>query len=460
MFAEILQENKVTVRCITYLVFLALLAAMFFSQYRNDVKHDLRQARDGILFEKTRWGGTQNNLLVRPLPGEADYGSVDAEVPEQVMRNMTYRLFRDISNNQFDTYLIGVLPAHKRLNPEEKQKIFEIFKRITGKTAYEVDADFNRMDLDKVMETQNMTEKQARDYLKEDYYKKLADEFAPGNTVTLLFNYEDYMPIRPELSYAEFKELIGEVRHIIGRKTTAYENFSDYGERPLSYEEALSRYETFVNTDGISDAYARLFCDHMGILLGIMPALIAAETVMRSVRQRKRDKKSYLLKEPGLDRVWTRFFSIACVTIIPVLLFAVAAAVELAAGARTLGLSAGWFAFLSYPVVWLLPTILFSAAAGLICTAVTERFAGVLVPFVFWVWSIRCWGASGSEDILYGTNMILRHNTVGEYEIYRASLDGILMNRAFYTAAAFFLVAVLRFLAEKQLKKPVKLFKF
>ena len=232
MFAEILEENKTTVRCITYLVFLALLAAMFFFPYRNGVKHDLRQARDGILFEETRWGGTQNDLLVKPALGEADYGSVDAEVPEQVMRNMTYRLFRDISNNQYDTYLFGVFSVHKKLNPEDKQKVRDIFKEITGKTAYEVDADFDRMDLDQVMETQNMTEKQARNFLKEDYYKKLANEFAPGNTMTLLFNYEDYMPIRSDLSYREFKELIGEVRHIIGRKTTAYENFAQYGERP------------------------------------------------------------------------------------------------------------------------------------------------------------------------------------------------------------------------------------
>ena len=164
MFAEILEENKVTVRCITYLVFLALLAAMFFFPYRNEVKHDLRQAREGILFEETRWGGTQNDLLVKPAPGGADYGSVDAEVPEQVMQNMTYRLFRDISNNQYDTYLFGVFSAHKKLNTEGKQKVLEIFKEITGKTAYEVDADFNRMDMEKVMETRNVTGTQARNY--------------------------------------------------------------------------------------------------------------------------------------------------------------------------------------------------------------------------------------------------------------------------------------------------------
>ena len=238
---------------------------------------------------------------------------------------------------------------------------------------------------------------------------------------------------------------------------------------PLSYEEALSRYETFVNTDGIADAYARLFCDHMGILLGILPALIAAETVVRSIRKKKEDKKSNLLKEPGLDRVWTRFLSIAFVTFVPVLVLAVAAAIELAAGARALGLSAGWFAFVTYSIVWLLPTILFSAAAALICVAVTERFAAVLAPFTLWIWSIRYWGVGGSTGILYGANLVLRHNAVGEYEIYHASLGGILVNRAAYTIAAFLLVAVLWFLAERpeRPKKPAspprnpfRLFKF
>jgi hypothetical protein len=197
----------------------------------------------------------------------------------------------------------------------------------------------------------------------------------------------------------------------------------------------------------------------MGILLGILPALIAAETAMRSIRKKKEDKRSYLLKEPGLDRVWIRFYSIAFVTFVPVLMLAIAASIELASGVRNLGLSAGWFAFVIDPILWLLPTALFSAAAGLICVAVTERFAAVLVPFVLWFWSIRYWGTGGSAGIFYGANLFLRHNTVGEYEIYRASLGGILVNRAAYTIAAFLLVAVLRFLAERpeSPKKPEKL---
>ena len=201
---------------------------------------------------------------------------------------------------------------------------------------------------------------------------------------------------------------------------------------------ALSTYETFVNTDGIASAYARLFSDHMGILLGILPALIAAETAVRSIRQRREDKKSYL-KEPVLDGVWIRFYSLAFVTFVPVLVLAIAAAIELASGVRDLGLSAGWFAFITYPIVWLLPTILFSAAAGLICVAVTERFAAVLVPFALWIWSIRYWGTGGSAGILYGANLFLRHNVVGEYEIYHASLGAILVNRAAYTIACVFI---------------------
>ncbi len=212
MFAEFRKESMIVIRCAAYWILIAVLTAVFFTQYREDVNYDLKQARSGILFEETRWGGTDNNLLVKPDPDADRYGSVDAEVPGQVMRNVTYRLFRDTSNNEYDTYLFGVIPAHRKLDREERQRVFDIFEKITGTTIYQVDAEFYRMDLAKVLETGDMTEKQARDFLRKNYFKELADEFEPNHRMTLLYEYEEYIPIREDLPIEEFKRLIGEVR--------------------------------------------------------------------------------------------------------------------------------------------------------------------------------------------------------------------------------------------------------
>ncbi len=432
MFAEFLKESKVTIRYITYLIFLIALAAMFFFQYRADVNYDLQQAQKGILFEESRWGGTQINLLVKPLPDAENYGSMDAEIPEQVMQNVTYRLFRDISNNRFDTYLFGAIKTHKRLDTEERQRVYDIFEKITGQSVYQVDASFHEMDLAKVVETRDMSVKQAKEFLKKDYYIKLADEFTPNHGTALLYRYEEYMPIKEDLSYEEFKERINEVKSIIGRKTADYEDLSRYGSIPLTYDHAIARYEVFVNEDGISGAYARLFCDYMGILAGIVPAFIAAEAAIGG-------------------KIWARFMSVAALTFIPVVLFALAATYELSAGVKPLGLTIDYFAFLKYSVAWLLPTVMFAAAVGLFFTILTRRTIGILVQFLLWIWSVMFWGQNGLVSIKYGANMFIRHNVVGEYQTYLASQNEIFMNRAAYTILALALITIAWYLQKKRI---------
>lgn len=433
MFAEFLKESKVTTRYITYMIFLIALTAMFFFQYRADVNYDLKQAQKGILFEESRWGGTRNNLLVKPLPDAESYGSMDAEVPEQVMQNVTYRLFRDISNNRFDTYLFGAIETNKRLDTEERKRVYDIFEKITGQSVYQIDAAFHEMDLAKVVETRGMSVKQAKEFLKKDYYKKLAEEFTSNHATTLLYNYEEYMPIKEDLSYEEFKERINEVKSIIGRKTAAYEDLSRYGSIPLTYDHAITRYEVFVNEDGISGAYARLFCDYMGILAGIVPAFIAAAEAAIG------------------GRIWFRFISIAALTFLPVVLFALAATWELSAGVKPLGLTIDYFAFLKYSVVWLLPTVMFAAAVGLLFTILTRRTIGIFVQFLLWIWSVMFWGQNGLVSIKYGANMFIRHNVVGEYQTYLASQNEILMNRAAYTILALALITITWYLQKNRI---------
>lgn len=431
MFAEFLKESKVTTRYITYLIFLFSLSAMFFFLYRAEVNYDLKQAQMGILFEESRWGGTQNNLLVKPLPDAESYGSMDAEIPEQVMQNVTYRLFRDISNNRFDTYLFGAIETHKRLDEEERQRVYDIFEMITGQTVYQIDAVFHEMDLAKVVETRDMSVKQAKEFLKEDYYIKLADEFAPNHSITLLYNYEEYIPIQEDLSYEEFKERISEVKSIIGRKTAAYEDLSRYGSIPLTYDHAIASHEVFVNEDGISGAYARLFCDYMGILAGIAPALIVAEAAIGG-------------------RIWARFVSVAALTFLPIVFFALAATCELSVGVKPLGFTIDYFAFLKYSIVWLLPTIMFAAAVGLFFSVLSRRKMGIFVQFLLWIWSVMFWGQNGLVSIKYGATMLIRHNVVGEYQTYLASQNEILMNRAAYTILALALITIAWYLQKNR----------
>lgn len=382
MFTALRREMKIVVRCAAYWIFIVVLATAFFTQYREEVKADLQQAKDGVLFEESRWGGTKSNLFVEPVPGEENYGSVDAEVPEQVMRNVTYHLFRDTSNNEYDTYLLGVIPAHKRLNSEKRQKVFSLFEKITGQTMYQVDEEFFRMDLAKIMERDgDMTEEQAENFLRKDYYKKLAHEFEPDQQVERLLPYEAYIPIREDLSYDEFKELLGEIKTVIGRKTADYENLEHYGARELTYEEALAGYEAAVSGNGIPMAYAERFCDTVEAVSVLFTALLAIEAAAGGFLGRAVNRERLFFRGPEKRRLWFRFFAVVIIGFLPILILMIAAAQGLASGAGALGLNVSFFAFLAAATGALLPAVTLAGAAGLLFFCLFHFFFGLFRPY-------------------------------------------------------------------------------
>jgi hypothetical protein len=438
-----LKECKVTAKAGTYLIFCLVLAAIFFFLYRPDVRYDLIQSQKGILFEETKWGATENHLLVKPAPDMENYGSEDAEVPDQVRRNMAYRLYRDMVNNRYDTYRFGIL-THKNLKYDDRQKVLAIFEKITGESFYKIDAEFYIMDLEKVMEDHNLNENQAADYLREVYYKQLRNEFTAGQTTTMFYDYAEYIPVNDSLSYDEYKKEIAELRKIIGGHSDDYTNFAKYGSVPVTYDESLARYETVVYKDGISGAYARLFCDYMGAAAGLLPALIAWEIFRGGFRGKKRDD----------DEIWIRFFAITAMSLLPVLILAVAATFELSSGVRPLGLSVDYFAYVGYSLLWLLPTTAFAAAVGLLFTVVTKRSVGIYVQLVIWYWSMSLWTRDGLEPVKYGANMFLRHSILGGYDLYAASLGWILVNRMAYLLAAIVLTAAAWYAKDRQLQLP------
>lgn len=252
----------------------------------------------------------------------------------------------------------------KKLDPEERQQVYEIFERITGKSIYEVDEDFFRMDLAHVMEIRDFTMDQAMGHLKKEYYKELAYEFAPNRRITRYFDYEESMPIRDGLSYDEFKTLIGEVKDIIGRKTAAYEDFLSYGSIPLTYEEALAHHEAFIYEDKISGAYARQFLNSM-LPVSVMAALVAAEAARGGLLSRKGQAQNLRIHRKAFLEIRHLYLTLTIMMMMPILIYALVATAEMAVGAGALGFSIGYYAFFRVSFLWLLPSVLICAAAGL-----------------------------------------------------------------------------------------------
>ncbi len=446
-----LRECNTAVRSITYLLFVVALLAMFFTQYSPETADDLKQAQKGILYEDTLWGGTDNSLLVKPFPGATDYGRIDAEIPDQVMQNVAYRMFRDISNNRYQTYALGVLFTDHSFDDAELKRAKEIFKEVAGESFEQVQNKFYEMDLARVMELFPVTEAEAKEYLENTYYKKLTGEFTPNHATSRLYEYEKYIPVSKSLSYEEFKSLVGKFKSMIGGKTVAYERMADYGSVPLTYEASLARYHSFVADDGISGAYARLFCDYMGIVAGIVPTFLAAAVAMGEIRRRKYEMLAddVSAENPGGKDLAARFLAVVTVTFLPILILSVVSTISLAAGVKPLELTVDRLAFTAYSIAWLLPTLMFSVAVGLFFAELTKTPVGILVQFVIWACSVSLWTADGLNPVKYGANLFLRHSVVGEYQIYRDSFYEIAANRIGYALAAVLLISAAMYLRKK-----------
>lgn len=459
MFDGFWKECRSAVRSMTFVIFCIALILMYILQYRAEVSSELAQAEQGTLSFESNWENNYNNLLVQPTPDMASYGSADQEVPEQVMKYLTYRLYRDVAGNNYDLYHLGLIHSYDSLKFPKQLKLLDTFEKITGKPLADLDAEFYQMDINKIMiDNPDMTQAEAQDFQRE-YYKQLKYEFTPNKTVTKYFDYEDYITINPELTYGEFKDLIAGVTKVTGGQSDVYSDFAQYGSVPYTYEEALQLYENFVDKDQVSGAYARLFCDRMGILAGILPVLIAWAISVGGLLKSSRHKPDSTLYGIGADHIWTRFFAMSTVSFVPILILAVVATVELGIGIQPLGLSMNVLAFITYSVGWLLPTVMFTIAVGLFFFVLTKGSAGVFVQFAIWYLSMLRWSDEGLVPVKYGAHMFLRHATVGEYDLFASSIGQIVVNRVAYLAAAFALIIAANYLLHRD-KELLHQFRF
>jgi hypothetical protein len=455
MFDGFLKECKAAVRSATYVLFCIALILMFVLQYRVEVNSDLTQARKGILFEETKWGGTHNNLLVEPTPDMASYGAADEEVPDQVMKHMTYRLYRDVAGNRYEVYHLGLIHSYDSLKFPKQLKLLDIFEKITGQPLADLDAEFYKMDMNKILiDHPDITQKEAQD-IQRAYYKQLKYEFTPNKSVTKYFKYEDYIHVRQDLTYGEFKKLIAEAKKVAWGQSDVYTDFAQYGAAPYTYEEALQLHETMVEKDHVSGAYARLFCDRMGILAGILPALIAWAIAVGGLLKSSRHKPESTLYGLGASHLWTRFFAMSTMSFLPILILAIAAAVELGVGLQPLGLSMNPLVFVTYSFGWLLPTVMFTIAVALFFFVLTQGSAGIFVQIGIWYLSLLRWTGHGLDPIKYGMNLFLRHGIVGEYDAYASSMGVIIANRLAYLAAAFGLILAANYYLQRNADHPI-----
>ncbi|MBS6195688.1 MAG: ABC transporter permease [Clostridiales bacterium] len=380
-----LKECRQTLKGLTYYILLAVLVLFFGTQMGN--------------FEP----------LVKPVEGqENSYGMKASEDKQKIMSVTLAMLAMDFEANAYNAYPVGF---YKRvtLNEAKKEKIHQILKECTGLEEGYADA----------IVSESITEEEAPLII----MGGRSGELAPAASLT----------------YERFLELMGQADKIIGGGTNYNpEQVNTNATEPKTYEEALEEYEATIYTDRISGAYARLFCDYMGIILGLIPVFIA---VTRSSRDRRAqaDEVIYARKISSGAVILSRYLAIVVMIGIPVLLISLMPLLQCVYYGKTLGVAVDIFAFLKYFGGWLLPIIAVVTALGFFMTELTNGPAAILIQGVWWLVSIFM----GSVNLVgsVGWGLIPRFNNFGETAVWQQVFPQMVVNRIFYSCFAIALVA-------------------
>lgn len=401
------KELRQVVRGVLYLVFVAALLLFFFSQFGDAAGRDIELAEAG---EHEAYG---RNVLTGPMPGEESYGSMPLEDPAQVMPGALMSLLQEYLTNDYSTYPVGFL-RNVRLNDAEQQQVADVLSKITGLTPDAL--------------SENLTEW---------YNRSLIDLGGGAYMQDPNASAEGLFPILTD--YDTFRALMAEVDDLLGGGSAyAVEDLAQYGKRELTYEEALARYEDVIEKDRITGTYARLFCDYVGIAIGMFAVFVPVAFMMRDRRVRMHEL-IYPRRASSTSIICARYLACLAATMVPVLLLSIVPTAQLMAYASRNGLSADPFAFLKYILGWILPTAMVCTSVGFFFTVLTDSPVGIAVQFLWTFFDFSTGPISGGT---YGAHLIIRHNQTGGRHLMEAAWDALVVNRVGYALLALTLLAL------------------
>lgn len=324
-----------------------------------------------VLFYISQFSSELDSRLKEPVEGRENYGMTETDDPAVIIPAAIGRLERETEGNLYVAYPVGFY-KEITLNREKQAQMEELLA-----------------------------------LLKEQYQKE-------------------------ELSYETFLQYMKEADKLIGGGSSYSDRFliSNFGAVPATYEDAKRDYDQFVSEDKITGAYARLFCDYLGIVLGIMPVFVAASLTERD-RRAHMEQLVYSRKISSAGLVINRFLALVISMTAPVLLLSVHATIMICSIYE--GMTVDVTAVFVMAAVWLLPEILVATAVGMVLTEVYSPLLAVFVQGIWWISSI---GAAKLTGDIQKFLLIPRHNNLMKRQAFISKLDNFVFNRCFFTVMA------------------------
>lgn len=378
-----LKECRETLKSITYYIFL-ICTIMFFVTQMGELRG-----------------------ITKPTEDKGNYGFKYSYDENVIMNSTLKNLAFEVNKNVYGTYPIGFY-KEVRLDKDEENKIYGILEKIT-----ETNID----------ELKNKIKNYS---IKEDGTSE----------------------IKSKVKYKEFSKYMGEVDDILGGGSSynpkyLYRN----AEVPMTYEDAVEEYESIINNDKVSRAYARLFCDYMGIVLAILPTFLVVTRALKDKRS-KAEEVIFSKKASSTVIILSRYISMVVMILIPLILISITLTLQSIYCASTNGVTADYFAFIKGIFGWLLPTILFTLSLGFLLSEIISAPIVILIQGGVWLLNIFAGGFNLVGKV--GINLIPRFNAIGCYDVYVKVFYELIINRIIYSVASILIMIITIFLYDKK----------
>lgn len=375
-----LKECKQLLKCLTYYIFLICLFLFFWSQMGEET------------------------IIRKPQPGQDKYGTIYSEDEDVIMKMTTGSLVLEYYHNQYATYPIGFY-KEVTLNDKEMVKMNNILSEATG---------LSDVELREAVET----------YLSGIPLYSMPDPLS--------------LPPLETLTYERFLTLMKNADKLLGGGSNYNEsNIKSNAQVPMTYEDALTEYNEILEKDHLSGAYARLFSDYMSITLAILPVFIAVTRGLRDKRA-KMHEVIYSRNISSFSIIASRYLAMLVMMILPVFLLSIQLLLECIYYGGSIGITVDNLAFVKYILGWILPSVMIATSVGVFLTELTDTAIAILVQGLWWFVSILM--SSGSLVGNYGWNLVPRHNSIGDYQIFSVNFEELVINRISYAAFAIILV--------------------
>ena len=387
MFFKLLQKDCMqTFKSLIYWIYVICVLLFFFTQMGSPE------------FDAKKPVKTENGV----------YGTVLSKDEKDIQEVLLGELAQDFYQDSWKTYPAGFI-KYVKLDEKETQEIDTILEEMTG-----------------------LTEEQ-RSMLIEKYEEEASAQ---------PYESPDFrLSVKEGVSYEKFKENMKKVCSILGAGSFYEESkFSQGVEVAADYEDAMAEYENLIEKDKFTRGYARLFSDYLGIVLGIMPVFVVVTRCMRD-RRAKLQELIYVRKASSASVILSRYISMVATMLLPVIFAALYTLLQCIGYTKGMDIAIDYLAFVPSVFVWLLPEIMVVSALGMFLTELTDTAIAVLVQAVWWFTSVFMQGGNlASGD--FGFHLVVRHNSVLDYQVFADHYQEFMINRAFYAGLALFFLAL------------------